>query len=133
MAWLLLANIGVILAVTLTPRSLGLESSTGSIANCDLSRIGPASLATYLSFNDPILNILVFIPLGVLIGQLDRRQHRGLLVAAAAMLPLGIELFQALVVPLGRACQGGDVFDNLAGLLVGLAIGGAWRRARRAA
>ncbi len=131
-AWLFLASIGVILAATLTPRPVGLESTLSGVTTCDLSRIGPATLATYLRFVDPTLNVLLFIPLGIVIGQLDRRQHRGRLVAAAAMLPLGIELIQALVVPLGRACQGGDVFDNLAGLVVGLVIGAAWRRARAA-
>ena len=104
MAWLLLATIFVILAATLTPSRSALEPGVSGILTCDLSRVGPASLATYLGFDDPTLNVLLFIPLGVLIGQLDRRQHRGQLVAVAAMLPLGIELIQALVVPLGRAC-----------------------------
>ncbi len=58
-----------------------------------------------------------------MIGQLDRRQHRAALAAAAAVLPVAIEVTQAVVVPLGRACQGGDVFDNLAGLVAGLALG----------
>ena len=132
-AWLLLTTIFVILAATLMPSRMAPEPGVSGRLTCDLSRIGPASLATYLGFDDPTLNVLLFIPLGVLIGQLDRRQHRGRLAAAAAMLPFGIELIQALVVPLGRACEGGDVFDNLAGLLVGLVIGAAWRRARRAA
>jgi hypothetical protein len=132
-AWLLLASIGVILAATLAPRPSGLESDLSGITTCDLSRIGPASLATYLRFVDPTLNVLLFIPLGAVIGQMNRRQHRGRLVAAAALLPIGIELIQALAVPLGRACQGGDVFDNVAGLIVGLTIGAAWRRARGAA
>ena len=132
-AWLLLAATFVILAATLMPIRSALEPGVSGLLTCDLSRIGPASVATYLLVDDPTLNVLLFIPLGVLIGQLDRRQHRGLLVVAAVMLPLGIELVQALVVPLGRACEGGDVFDNLAGLLIGLAIGAAWRRARRAA
>jgi len=131
-AWLFLASIGVILAATLAPMPLGLGSNLSGTPTCDLSRVGPASLATYLRFLDPTLNVLLFIPLGFLIGQLDRPSHRGRLVVAAAMLPLGIELVQALVVPLGRACQGGDVFDNLAGLIVGLVIGSAWRRARAA-
>ena len=129
-AWLFIASIGVILAATLVPQPFGVESHPSGIMTCDLSRIGPASLATYLKFNDPALNIVLFIPLGVALGQLDRRQHRGRLIAAAVMLPVGIELTQALVVPLGRACQGGDVFDNLTGLFVGLVIGAVWRRAR---
>jgi glycopeptide antibiotics resistance protein len=129
-AWLLLATLGVILAVTLTPSRWALEYGVAGSVTCDLSRIGPASLAVYLRFNDPTLNILLFIPLGVLIGGLDRRQHRRPLMVGAALLPFAIESLQAVVVPIGRACQGGDVFDNLAGLVVGLAIGAAWRHAR---
>ncbi len=127
-AWLLLAAIFVILAATLMPSRSALEPGVSGMLPCDLSRIGPATLATYLLVGDPTLNVLLFIPLGVVIGQLDGRQHRGQLAAAAALLPLGIELVQALVEPLGRACEGGDVFDNLAGLAIGLAIGFAWRR-----
>ena len=52
-AWLLLANVGIILAVTLAPRSLALEPGSGGNPSCDLSRLGPASIATYLSFRDP--------------------------------------------------------------------------------
>jgi len=128
-AWLLLANLGVILAVTMTPRFWGQEIAGIGSVTCDLSRIGPASIGTYLHFDDPSLNILLFIPLGVLIGQLDRRQHRRSVLAAAVLLPVAIEIVQAVVVPLGRACQGGDVFDNLAGLAIGLAIGFVGRRA----
>jgi hypothetical protein len=128
-AWLLLANVGVILAVTLAPRPWGLESALGGTASCDLSRIGPASLATYLSFDDPILNVLLFIPLGVLVANVDGRRQRRTLALGAAFLPLAIEIVQAVAMPLGRACQGGDVFDNLAGLVIGLAIGAVWRRA----
>lgn len=130
-AWLLIASIGVILAATLAPQPFGVESHPSGIITCDLSRIGPASLATYLKFNDPALNIVLFFPLGVALGQLDRRQHRGRLIAAAVMLPFVIELTQALVVPLGRACQGGDVFDNLTGLFVGLVIGAAFHHGMR--
>jgi glycopeptide antibiotics resistance protein len=132
-AWLLLAATLVILAATLMPSRAALEPGVAGPLTCDLSRIGPASVATYLLVDDQALNVLLFIPLGVLIGQLERRQYRGRLMVAAAMLPLGIEIIQALVTPLERACEGGDVFDNLAGLLVGLVIGAAWRRARRAA
>ena len=132
-AWLLLATNFVILAATLMPSRSALEPGVSGFLTCDLSRIGPASVATYLLVSDPALNVLLFIPLGALIGQLDRPPHRGLLVVAAVILPFGIELVQALVVPLRRACEGGDMFDNLAGLAIGLAIGFAWRRARRTA
>ncbi len=129
-AWLLLVTTGVILAVTLTPARWALEFGAHGAMTCDLSRIGPASVAVYLTFDDPILNVLMFIPLGVWIGQLGRRQHRLALAAGAALLPVAIEVIQAIAVPLGRACQGGDVFDNLAGLAIGLALGATWRRTR---
>ena len=125
-AWLLLASLGVILAVTLTPSREALSTGASGPVTCDLSRIGPASLSTYLRRDDPILNVLMLVPLGVVIGQLRRRQHRLALALAAATLPIAIEATQAVVVPLGRACQGGDVFDNVAGLAIGLAIGAAW-------
>lgn len=126
-AWLLLACVGIILSVTLTPSREALDVGvTGSIT-CDLSRIGPASMAVYLRRDDPILNVLMLIPLGMVIGQLGRHQHRLGLAVAAALFPVLIEITQAVVVPLGRACQGGDVFDNTAGLAIGLAIGVMWR------
>jgi hypothetical protein len=131
-AWLLLANVGIILAVTLAPRSLALEPGSGGNPSCDLSRLGPASIATYLSFRDPTLNVLLFIPLGVLIANLDGRRQRRAFASGAAALPLAIEIIQAFAVPLGRACQGGDIVDNLAGLVIGLVIGAIWRRARQA-
>ena len=49
-------------------------------------------------------------------------------VVGAALLPLTIESIQLAATPLGRACQGGDVVDNLLGLALGLAAGwtGVW-------
>jgi glycopeptide antibiotics resistance protein len=125
-AWLLLAFLGVILAVTLTPSREALGTGVTGQVSCDLSRIGPASLGTYLRRGDPILNVLMLVPLGLVIGQLDPRQHRRALALAAFLLPVAIEVTQAVVVPLGRACQGGDVFDNSAGLVIGLVLGVAW-------
>ena len=50
----------------------------------------------------------------------------------ALLLPPAIEATQGVVVVLDRACQGGDVFDNLVGLGIGLIAGWAirsvWRR-----
>jgi hypothetical protein len=126
-AWLLLASLGVILAVTLTPSREALSAGVTGPITCDLSRIGPASLTTYLRRGDPILNVLMLVPLGLTIGSLGRRRHRLGLAVAAALLPVAIEVTQAVVVPLGRACQGGDVFDNNAGLVIGLTIGAIGR------
>jgi hypothetical protein len=122
-AWFLVACAGTILAITLTPSRWALELGAHGPVTCDLSRVGPGSLAVYLRFDDPMLNVLMFIPLGLAIGLVeDGRRRLGLAIAAAA-LPFAIELTQAVVVPLGRSCQGGDLFDNVAGLAIGIALG----------
>ena len=130
-AWLLLISVGIILAVTLTPSRGSLEFGTQGTIGCDLSRIGPAPLSVYARLDDPILNVLLLIPLGATIGYMPTSRARRWLIVAAVLLPIAIETTQALVVILDRACQGGDVFDNLAGLSVGLLGGALWRRLRR--
>jgi glycopeptide antibiotics resistance protein len=131
-AWLLLISLGVILAVTLTPSRAAVELGVQGTVGCDLSRIGPGSWSTYARIDDPILNVLVFIPLGAAIGFLPPSRARRWILLGAVLLPITIETTQAFVVVLDRACQGGDVFDNLAGLVIGLAIGlvagSVWRR-----
>lgn len=136
-AFLLLVSFGVILAITLTPRREVPEFGATGTVSCDLSRIGPASFLVYARFDDPILNVFMFMPLGTILGLLSAERHRRMLVGLAFLLPVAIEGTQAIVVPLGRACEGGDVFDNLAGLVIGLVIGATagvvWRRVPRVA
>jgi hypothetical protein len=133
--WLLLFSLGVILAVTLTPSREAVELGTQGTIGCDLSRIGPGPWSIYARRDDPLLNVLMFVPLGVAIGLLPPSRARRWLFVGAFLLPVAIETTQALVVALDRACQGGDVFDNLAGLVIGLALGLGggllWRWARR--
>jgi len=131
--WLILIGLGVILAVTLTPSREAIGSGAVGTIGCDLSRIGPASWSVYAKRGDPILNVFMFIPLGVAIGLLPPSGARRWLVVAALLLPLAIEATQGIVIVLDRACQGGDVFDNAVGLCLGLAAGSAaraiWQRA----
>jgi glycopeptide antibiotics resistance protein len=122
-AWLLLVSFGVILAITLTPSAWVLDGGAIETITCDLSRIGPASWQVYRHLGDPTLNVLMFIPLGLALGALRRRPHRTALVVLAFALPWAIETTQAFAVFLDRACQAGDVFDNSAGLAIGLAAG----------
>jgi glycopeptide antibiotics resistance protein len=122
-AWLLLAATGSILAMTLTPNWAGPTAGAWGAISCDLSRVGPASIWEYRHVTDASLNVLLFIPLGVVIGAIGRRRTRVQLALAALLLSPAVELTQAVVVPLGRACQGGDLFDNTLGLLIGLALG----------
>ena len=52
------------------------------------------------------------------------------MLAVALALPFAIEATQLVVIPLGRACQGADVIDNLTGLVIGLMAGAVLGRLR---
>lgn len=124
LAWMLLVAVGIILSATLTP---GLTDSAADVAHrtCDLSRIGLPPLRLLLSLNDTSGNVLLFVPLGAVIGLLPRSRFRLVIVVAAIFLPAAIEGTQLLVPWLGRACESADVIDNLTGLVMGLAVGTA--------
>ena len=126
-AWVLVASLGVILALTIAPSRLALlEGPVGGI-QCDTSRL-LAPLATYLRRDDPLYNVLFFVPLGLAIGLLPRSRSRHALTFAAFLLSPAIELTQALVVAIGRACETGDIADNTLGLVIGLVLGNLLRR-----
>jgi hypothetical protein len=127
-AVLLIVSFGIVLSATVTPSREALEGEAHLAAGCDLSRWGPATWREYLHVGDTSLNVLLFIPLGALIGMLPRSPYRAPILTAAIILPFAVEVFQLVVTPLGRACQSADVFDNLLGLVVGLGLGSlvAW-------
>ena len=121
-AWVLFVSLGAVVSATLTLGGQGFPSPVGT-TGCDVSRIGPASLREYLRFGTAGLNVLLFIPLGWAITRVTRLETRQFALLLAVMLPIAIELTQLVSVPLGRACQVADVFDNLIGLGLGLAVG----------
>ena len=132
-AWLLVASLGTILAVTLTPgRADPLPELPPGSPACDLSRAGPAPWVEYLQLDETTLNLILFVPFGVAIALLPPSRAKAGIALSAVVLPFAIEGIQLGATPLGRACQGGDVFDNLAGLMLGLGAGTAartmWRR-----
>lgn len=123
LAWVAVVSFGLVLSATLTPLygrpfDGGIQSS-----GCDFSRMGLASLSEVLDFDDPTLNILLFIPLGAVLAFVSGSRRKVRLLVAALFLPILIETTQLLVTPLERACQSGDVFDNGTGLLIGFALG----------
>ena len=131
-AFLTVLAFGIIMAATLTPHrelSLGPEQSAG----CDFSRMGLAPWRALRSLNDTSLNIVLFLPLGIMLALLPRSDRKAGLILAAVALPFTIELVQLVLVPLNRACQSADVFDNLTGLVVGLAIGAVLALVRQVA
>ena len=126
--WALLASLGAILVITLTP-SPDIPDAPG----CDL-RFTRLTLDTLLAVNDRSMNVLLFVPLGLAIAGL-RPRHRVAWLLAAIALPPAIELIQLALTPLQRTCQVNDIGDNWLGLLIGLAIGAVvswgWRHRPR--
>ena len=113
---------GIIVSATLTPLNGQLNLAAAGRA-CDFSRMGLAPIDDLLTVDDTSLNIAMFIPLGVALGLLARSRYKAGLIVAAVALPIVIETIQRLVPAIERGCQSADVFDNLTGLVVGLAIG----------
>ncbi len=129
-AFILVVAIGAILAATIPP-DRG-EFGDGHLAGtCDLSRLGPADLAQYLTFGDTSLNVVLFVPLGIALGTLPGAGMRrvGLVLALAS--PVLIELAQSAAPILGRGCESADIVDNMVGVLFGYLVGRVLFRLQR--
>lgn len=122
-AFLLLVSVGAILAATIPPDSDGFSGHPPPPGRCDFGRIGPAPMSHYLHVGDTSLNVLLFVPLGLVVGLLGRSPAAVRVLVGALALPVAIEIFQSLAPILGRGCQSRDVVDNLLGLGVGLTLG----------
>jgi len=127
----LVLTLGIVLSATLTPLRGAIEAGAAGTGVCDLSRLGLAPIAELMTLNDTSLNILLFVPLGVVVGQVPRtRRMAGILLASIA-LPFLIEMIQLVASDLARGCQSADVVDNLTGLCIGTALRTASRFALR--
>ncbi len=129
-AFLLLASLGVIVGLTLTPsRDLPHQWT------CDPALIGP-TFADLTTVTDRSLNVLLFVPLGIAVVAIRTRYRLAWLLLAAAVAPL-IELSQLIATPLQRTCQAIDLIDNELGLVIGVTVAAigwwGWRRVRRGA
>ena len=122
-AFLLLTSVGGVLAATLTPVAGQFGDPHLPLGRCDLSRIGPAPLSEYLHLDEPGLNVVLLVPLGLTIGLVGRSPATTRLLVLAAALPPAIEATQSLLPMFGRGCQSADVVDNLLGLGIGFAAG----------
>jgi hypothetical protein len=134
----LIVSLGIILSATLTPQWEALAFGAQGSGSCDFSRMGLAPLRELVRFDDPSLNVLLFMPLGASIAFMPRSRLMVIILVAAIALPFSVETTQLLVPWLDRACESADVIDNLTGLVLGLAGGAAagwlagavYRRAR---
>lgn len=118
----LVLALGLVLSATVTPSHDALVHGIAGSGSCDVSRIGLPSAADLAWPGEPLLNVLLFVPLGAAIGLCQPSRARTVLAATALALPLAIELFQLLAVRLGRQCQSEDVVDNLVGLAIGFSL-----------
>ena len=125
----LIFSIGIILAATLTPLRGAIEAGTAGTGVCDFRRLSLAPIAEAMSLNDTSLNILLFVPLGLVLGRLPRTARTAGIVIASIALPFAIEAVQLEAAALARGCQSADVVDNLTGLVIGTVIGMTLRRA----
>lgn len=115
-------SLAAILLTTLAPG--GDAPTPGSFTgSCDLSRLGPGTIADLMTINEVSLNILLFVPLGVAIGLVPRSRRKAAAIGLAIALPIAIEFLQLTIPSLGRYCDSADVADNLTGLLAGLLAG----------
>jgi hypothetical protein len=122
-AWAIVMGFGGALAATLSPGGANLAPGGVGFPSCDFARLGLASIDQFLTVKDIRLNLLLLMPLGIAIGLIPRSRAKAVLLAAAIALPFAVEGTQALLTLLGRACESGDVIDNLTGLIVGLGLG----------
>lgn len=136
-AWtapLLVLSLGAIASATLTPGRDALESGAVGDGGCDLRRIVPPGLDELLTVPETALNVVLFIPLGLIVAMVPTLPMRLGLGLLALILPFAIEALQMVALPLDRACESADVVDNMSGLAVGVAAGillGAARGAMR--
>lgn len=115
--------LGLILSATLTVGREGLAYAVNGTVSCDLTRLGAATLAELSAANETTLNILLFVPFGVVCGLIPRSPLKASILAAAFAMPFAIETVQLLMSAMNRTCQSADVIDNLAGLAAGLTLG----------
>ncbi|MGM1028906.1 MAG: VanZ family protein [Actinomycetota bacterium] len=108
-AWTLaaVAAIGV-LAATLYPTGRTVE------VVCVLGRDGT------LAGPEPLANVALFVPIGLLVGLASRRPALGALAGAA--LTVVVELVQALVPAIGRSCAMDDAIANALGAALGAVL-----------
>lgn len=128
LAWALVMSLGIILSATMTPLSEAVAYGARSSGRCDLSRVFLAPLGDYLEAGDAGGNVLMFLPLGATIALMPRSRRTAAVLVGAILLPFAIETVQLLAPLLDRACESADVVDNLAGLVLGLAVGAVARR-----
>ena len=104
---------GAVAAATLTPIPRTSPPCVLSLSGSGWWAVGSWSV-------ERLLNIMLFVPVGLTIPTYHRR---GLALVVAALAPFAIEAAQALVPRAGRFCDVNDIAANLLGLAAGVVLG----------
>ncbi len=126
-ALLLLVSLGFGLSATLSPTGEAFAGEALAGGTCDLRQLGLPPLSQLTRPNDVVLNIILFVPMGIALGLLPRSRRTMVVIAAAFTVPLVIETLQLVLVDLGRGCESADVINNMLGVAVGIGIAVAAR------
>ena len=120
LAGMLVFAFGAIVAITLTPGSgFGFFGERWCGGLLPPPRLGQLFSIT----SEHGLNIVLFVPLGALVGLIPRVRPFAITTLGAAAMPIAIEGIQYSVPRLDRICQTWDALENLLGLGIGLAVG----------
>jgi hypothetical protein len=117
----LVMGFGIALSATVTPSHEALEHGIRGSGTCDIYRTVLPSRYELAWPGEALLNILLFVPLGMAIGLCPPSRAKLVVVGLAYALPFAVEAIQLVVVQLGRECQSADVVDNLVGLTLAIA------------
>lgn len=128
--FLVVLGFGLVLAFTLTPRTVEYGQAEG--LRCLVPSLRVLAPDRLLAFSDETMNVLLFVPLGLAIGLLPRRRSTAVVALVAVALPWIVEGTQLVVTSLGRYCQSTDLTTNLLGLVIGAAAGSLVVRLTRA-
>ncbi len=128
LAGMLVFAVGAILAITLTP-----GSGAGFFGRSWCGGLFPTPrLGQLVSLSSEHgLNVVLFVPLGILIGLIPRARPFAIAAVGALAMPIVIEWIQYSVPRLDRICQTWDALENLIGLAIGIGLGVAIAFGRR--
>lgn len=115
------------LTCVLVPLAYTLSATQGGgVAGCEMG-LAPWESRSALLSGETRANIVMLMPAGAAALLFPSGPRRLAALGAALALPAAIEVIQMVVRPLGRACQGADVFNNTLGVLLGFWLAaGVW-------
>jgi glycopeptide antibiotics resistance protein len=118
-------SVGLVVAITLTPLDVVASGAQGNGSRHAILEAPPSPIlrspSEWWPVDDRTLNILLFVPLGFVVGLIPRRWLLPSVVVSL-LAPFAVEGLQWLLPVLRRDPQWQDVADNMIGVVVGLVL-----------